>query len=168
MLFWRFWFDRQGPFHQWSLHCYVEHLLQVAHLLLVCAEVQTSKFSSRFHQSLQIPMVQLQEEMQTDHEVSIRYIFEKRFLLLSIDITLFLILQVHVFLMVSNVKVFLPLLGSKNDTIFAGWSRSLIHLPISFIPLILASNMLAAAFSLTIVPAEIEVAFRSMSEWKHL
>ena len=33
--------------------------------------------------------VQLQEEMQTDYEVSIRYIFEKRSLLLSIDITLF-------------------------------------------------------------------------------
>ena len=83
-------------------------------------------------------------------------VFEKRSLLLSIDVTLFLLLQVLFFLMVSNVIVLLLLMGSKNYTVFPGWSMSLINFPISFIPLILASNMLSAVYSLTIKPVEIE------------
>ena len=47
-------------------------------------------------------------------------------------------------------------MGSKSDTVFPGWSWSLINFPISFVPLILASSMLSAAFSLAIIPVEIE------------
>ena len=57
--------------------------------------------------------------------------------------------------MVSNVIVLFLLNRSKNDSLFPGWSRSLINFPISFIPLILPSNILSAAFSLTIIPVEI-------------
>ena len=58
--------------------------------------------------------------------------------------------------MVSNVIVLLLLMGSKSDTVFPGWSWSLINFPSSFVPLILASSMLSAAFSLAIIPVEIE------------
>ena len=79
------------------------------------------------------------------------------------SITLFLILQLFFFLMVSNVVVLLLLMGSKNDTLFPGQSRVLINFAILFIPLISASNMLSAAFSVAIIPVEIEASDISLN-----
>ena len=49
-------------------HCTVKWniFLQVKYLLLVCAKVRTLELLLRFHQSLLIPTVQLQEKMKAD------------------------------------------------------------------------------------------------------
>ena len=92
-------------------------------------------------------------------------IFEKRPLLLSIETTLFFVLQVFTFFMLSNVGVLHLLIRSKKDNLLSGPSRLSINSFISLIPWHLACRIHTAMSADTTMLVDMEANIISLKGW---